>query len=151
MLKMKITINSFPSHKLYSLDVYSGVEVILEVREGEWQAPLRKDPTILILCPQIRQIYGGEFKQKILVLLMIEPLSSSPMASHVVLTRPSQFIGAYIVRTTQLNGEKWAEYVALMKINECTQNCGPNRRGRKGNRETQKIILKWIFESCRFP
>jgi hypothetical protein len=31
MLKMKITINSPPRRKLYALDVYSGVEVILEV------------------------------------------------------------------------------------------------------------------------
>jgi hypothetical protein len=50
-----------------------------------------------------------------LVLLVIEPRSSSPMASHVLLTGLSQFIRADVVRTTQLNGEKWAEYVALMK------------------------------------
>jgi hypothetical protein len=37
------------------------------------------------------------------------------MSSHVLLTGLSQFIRADVGRTTQLNGEKWAEYVALMK------------------------------------
>jgi hypothetical protein len=32
LLKMKIS-----RRKLYALNVYSGVEVILEVHEGEWQ------------------------------------------------------------------------------------------------------------------
>jgi hypothetical protein len=35
MLKMKITINLLSRRKLYALDVYSVVEVILEVHEGE--------------------------------------------------------------------------------------------------------------------
>jgi hypothetical protein len=83
MLKTKITINSLPRRKLYDLDVYSGVEVILEVHEGEWQAPLRKYRTILILCSQIRQTYGVEYKEKMLVLLVIEPRSSSLIANHV--------------------------------------------------------------------
>jgi hypothetical protein len=52
-----------------------------------------------------------------LVLLVIEPRSSSPMASHVLLTELSQFIRAVVVRTTLLNGEKGAEYVAFMKLN----------------------------------
>jgi hypothetical protein len=35
MLKMKITINLLPRRKMYALDMYSGVEVIPEVHEGE--------------------------------------------------------------------------------------------------------------------
>jgi hypothetical protein len=35
MLKIKITINLLPRCILYALDVYSGVEVILEIRKGE--------------------------------------------------------------------------------------------------------------------
>jgi hypothetical protein len=54
ILKMKITINLLPRRKLYALDVYSGVEVILELREGEWQIPLRKDLKIIFFFSQIR-------------------------------------------------------------------------------------------------
>jgi hypothetical protein len=35
MLKIKITIHLLPRRNLHALDVYSGVEVILRVREGE--------------------------------------------------------------------------------------------------------------------
>jgi hypothetical protein len=79
MLKMKVTINLLPRRKLYALDVYTGVEV----HELEWQAPVRKDPTVLILCPHIRQTYGGKFKEKMLVLLVIELRFSSLMACYV--------------------------------------------------------------------
>jgi hypothetical protein len=83
MLKMKITINLLPHCMLYALDVYSGMKVILHVYEGERQTPLRKELKIIFLCSQIQQTYGGEFKEKMLVLLVIEPRSSSPMADHI--------------------------------------------------------------------
>jgi hypothetical protein len=59
------------------------VEVILEIHERGCQA-LRKDLTILILCSQIPQTYGGEFKERMLVLRVIEPQPSSTMANHVI-------------------------------------------------------------------
>jgi hypothetical protein len=67
----------------YTLGVYSGVEVILELHEGGLQASRRRDLTILIWCPQIRQTYGHGVREKMIVLFVIEPWSSSPMASHV--------------------------------------------------------------------
>ena len=76
-------VNLLPRRKLYALDVYGGVEVIPEVHDGQGQGPVREDITILILCSHIRQAYGGECKEKMLVLLVIDPRFSSSMACYV--------------------------------------------------------------------
>jgi hypothetical protein len=83
MLQMKITMSLLPRRNLYALDVYSGVVVILEVYEGERQTPLRKELKIIFLCSQIRQTYGGDFREKMFVLLVIETRSCSAMANHI--------------------------------------------------------------------
>jgi hypothetical protein len=111
MLKMKITINLLPRHKLYALDVYSGVEVILEVHEWQWQAPLKKNLTILILYPLIHRTMEVNSKRKCLFCWWSNPglLDQRPV---MLLTELYRLIRAD-VRKLQLNREEWAENLAL--------------------------------------
>jgi hypothetical protein len=63
--------------------------------------PSEKGPQNVHFVPQTRQTYGGGgVKEKILVLLLIEPRSSSPA---MLLTGLSHHIRFDIARTMQLN------------------------------------------------
>jgi hypothetical protein len=68
----------------------------------------------VLLCPQIRQNTGGEFKNKMLILLVIEPRLLVPWPV-MLLAGLYQIVRADVVRTKQLNRDIWSEYVAIMK------------------------------------
>jgi hypothetical protein len=72
-----------------------------------------KGPQNVHFVPQIRQTYGGSgVKEKKLVLLLIEPRSSSPA---MLLTELSQNIIFNVARTLQSNGDRQKQSVADMK------------------------------------
>jgi NAD-dependent DNA ligase len=60
----------------------------------------------------------------------------------MLLTELSQHSRFDVVRTMQSNGKRQAESVAV-NLHRIVVG---NRFGRKGNRKTQVIILKWIVE-----
>jgi hypothetical protein len=106
--------------------------------------PSEKGPQNVHFVPQIRQTYGSSgIKEKMLVLLLIEPRSSGPA---MLLAGLSQHIRFDVARTLLSNGNRQAQSVAVIKQINVHRIVVGNRLGRSENRETRVIILKWMVE-----